>query len=134
MISIHTRRFRILLLYAVCLLPAIIWGADAALRSNKNKPFEWVPSSFKPRQEKDRRMEHYLGTTYRRYQAEVPGFPGMPFGPLTRVAWQPLPATATLPPARLSQEITATLNPSEHLDSVAWAPVEASVANRATAA
>ena len=53
MISIHTRRFRILLLYAVCLLPAIIWGADAALRSNSNKPFEWVPSSFKPRQEYD---------------------------------------------------------------------------------
>jgi len=51
MISIHTRRFRILLLYAVCLLPAIIWGADAAVRSNKNKPFEWVPSSFQPRQE-----------------------------------------------------------------------------------
>ena len=51
MISINTRRFRILLLYAVCLLPAIIWGADAAVRSNKNKPFEWVPSSFQPRQE-----------------------------------------------------------------------------------
>ena len=51
MISIHTRRFRILLLYAVCLLPAIVWGRNAALRSNKNAPFEWVPGSFPPRQE-----------------------------------------------------------------------------------
>ena len=51
MISIHTRRFRILLLYAICLLPAIIWGADAAMRANKNTPLEWVPASFKPRQD-----------------------------------------------------------------------------------
>ena len=49
--AIHTRRFRVLLLYAVCLLPAVIYGADAALRGNKNTPFEWVPSTFKPRQE-----------------------------------------------------------------------------------
>ena len=49
--SIHTRRFRILLIYALCLLPAIVIGAKAALKSNKNSPFEWVPTSFAPRQE-----------------------------------------------------------------------------------
>src|SRR4051794_13551959 len=51
MISIQTRRFRVLLLYAACLLPAILWGANAALKSNKNSPFEWVPGTFQPRQE-----------------------------------------------------------------------------------
>src|SRR5690349_20940341 len=51
MVSIHTRRFRILLLYAVLLLPAVVWGANAALHGNKNSPFEWVPATFKPRQE-----------------------------------------------------------------------------------
>ncbi|MDZ4820358.1 MAG: MMPL family transporter, partial [Planctomycetota bacterium] len=50
MVSIQTRRFRILLLYAVCLLPAVVWGANAALHSQKNSPFEWVPTSFTPRQ------------------------------------------------------------------------------------
>jgi hypothetical protein len=51
MISIQTRRFRVLLVYAACLLPAILWGANVALNSNKNSPFEWVPSTFEPRQE-----------------------------------------------------------------------------------
>ncbi len=51
MVSIQTRRFRVLLLYAACLLPLILYGADAALQSNKNSPFEWVPGTFKPRQE-----------------------------------------------------------------------------------
>lgn len=34
---------------------------------------------------KDRRLLHFLGTTYRDYQSRVPGYPGMPFGPLARV-------------------------------------------------
>jgi methanethiol S-methyltransferase len=34
---------------------------------------------------KDRRLLFYLGDEYRRYQAEVPGSPGMPGGPLARV-------------------------------------------------
>jgi methanethiol S-methyltransferase len=33
---------------------------------------------------KDRRMVHYLGTPYRQYQAEVPGYPLMWVGPLGR--------------------------------------------------
>jgi uncharacterized protein len=51
MVSIQTRRFRVLLIYAACLLPAILWGANVVLRANKNSPFEWVPGTFKPRQE-----------------------------------------------------------------------------------
>ncbi len=34
---------------------------------------------------KDRRLLHYLGDTYRRYQARVPGYPLLPIGPLGRV-------------------------------------------------
>ena len=34
---------------------------------------------------KDRRLLFYVGDEYRRYQADVPGYPGMPFGPLARV-------------------------------------------------
>lgn len=39
---------------------------------------------------KDRRLLHYNGEAYRRYQARVPGYPGVWFGPLGRV---PLPAS-----------------------------------------
>ena len=41
---------------------------------------------------KDRRLLFYLGDGYRTYQAAVPGYPGMPMGPLAR---RPLAAPAT---------------------------------------
>ena len=34
---------------------------------------------------KDRRLLFFIGTVYRDYQARVPGYPGMPLGPLARV-------------------------------------------------
>jgi protein-S-isoprenylcysteine O-methyltransferase Ste14 len=34
---------------------------------------------------KDRRLEFYLGDSYRTYQARVPGYPFVPVGPLARV-------------------------------------------------
>lgn len=34
---------------------------------------------------KDRRLLHFIGDAYRDYQARVPGYPGMPLGPLARV-------------------------------------------------
>jgi len=34
---------------------------------------------------KDRRLLFYVGDEYHRYQSLVPGYPGMPFGPLARV-------------------------------------------------
>ncbi len=50
---------------------------------------------------KDRRLQYYLGSLYRDYQARVPGFLGMPLGPLARIPWPPaakshseIPATA----------------------------------------
>jgi len=42
---------------------------------------------------KDRRLVHFLGDRYREYQSRVPGYPGIPFGPLARV---PLCADAPL--------------------------------------
>ncbi len=42
---------------------------------------------------KDRRLGYYLGTRYRKYQARVPGYPGMIFGPLARVPWRQKPAS-----------------------------------------
>jgi len=49
---------------------------------------------------KDLRLTHYMGDTYRQYQARVSGYPGMFFGPLGRrkfpdVAIQPEPLVAT---------------------------------------
>jgi len=35
---------------------------------------------------KDRRLVYYLGDAYRAYQAKVPGYPLVPFGPLGKVA------------------------------------------------
>jgi len=49
--SIPTRRVYLLLLYAVCLLPAIVYGAQRILHTNQNSPFDWVPATFAPRQE-----------------------------------------------------------------------------------
>jgi len=40
---------------------------------------------------KDRRLAHYIGTPYHAYAARVPGYPGMPGGPLARL---PLAADA----------------------------------------
>jgi protein-S-isoprenylcysteine O-methyltransferase Ste14 len=34
---------------------------------------------------KDRRLQMFLGGAYRDYQSRVPGYPGMPFGPLARL-------------------------------------------------
>lgn len=34
---------------------------------------------------KDRRLLHFIGDEYRGYQARVPGYPGVPFGPLARI-------------------------------------------------
>ena len=49
---------------------------------------------------KDRRLEYYLGPMYRDYESEVPGYPGMIFGPLGRLpkVIHHLTATPSAPP------------------------------------
>jgi protein-S-isoprenylcysteine O-methyltransferase Ste14 len=37
---------------------------------------------------KDRRLVHYVGDPYRRYQARIPGYPFLPWGPLGRVPFR----------------------------------------------
>ena len=34
---------------------------------------------------KDRRLLFFIGDEYRGYQSRVPGYPGIPFGPLARI-------------------------------------------------
>jgi predicted RND superfamily exporter protein len=48
---LNKRRFQLLLVYALCLLPVVADGARQSLRTNANSPLDWVPASFRPRQE-----------------------------------------------------------------------------------
>jgi protein-S-isoprenylcysteine O-methyltransferase Ste14 len=62
----------------------LIWFApvvtvDRALLISLWTAYVFIGSCFK-----DRRLEFYLGDSYRRYSAEVPGYPGMFIGPLGR--------------------------------------------------
>jgi methanethiol S-methyltransferase len=52
----------------------------------------WTVYIFVGSHLKDRRLVHYVGDPYRHYQARVPGYPLLPFGPLGKV---PLPKKAT---------------------------------------
>ena len=47
----------------------------------------WTAYIFVGSYLKDRRLQYFLGSRYREYQARVPGFPGMPVGPLARIPW-----------------------------------------------
>jgi protein-S-isoprenylcysteine O-methyltransferase Ste14 len=47
----------------------------------------WTAYVFVGSYLKDRRLQYYLGPTYREYQARVPGYPGMIAGPLARIPW-----------------------------------------------
>src|SRR5262249_3466045 len=57
---------------------------------------------------KDRRLLFYLGDVYRRYQARVPGYPLVPFGPLGKV---PLPAEEANPTDRRPLKVAAGAPP-----------------------
>ena len=46
-------RIRLLLLYLLCLLPLIIWGAIQALQASNNSPIDWVDDSFSARSSYD---------------------------------------------------------------------------------
>lgn len=69
----------------------------------------WTPYIFAGSWLKDRRLVHYLGGAYRNYMARVPGYPGMPFGPLARVR---LRSDESEPPTVLSFP-TATGSPQQ---------------------
>ena len=47
---------------------------------------------------KDRRLLFFIGEEYRSYQSEVPGYPGVPMGPLARILLSPVsPSSVSLP-------------------------------------
>lgn len=50
-------RIRLLLLYLLCLLPLIIWGAIQALQASNNSPIDWVDDSFSARKSYDEFVE-----------------------------------------------------------------------------
>ncbi|NDC55021.1 MAG: hypothetical protein EBZ74_12335 [Planctomycetia bacterium] len=49
---------------------------------------------------KDGRLVHFMGDTYRDYQARVPGYPGVAFGPLGRVPRPIMPSPDAIEAAR----------------------------------
>ena len=51
---LNKRRFQLLLIYALCLLPIVADGARQSLKSNANSPLDWVPATFRPRQDYER--------------------------------------------------------------------------------
>jgi predicted RND superfamily exporter protein len=46
-------RIRLLLIYLLCLLPFVIWGAVQALQASNNSPIDWVDDTFSARRSYD---------------------------------------------------------------------------------
>ena len=59
----------------------------------------WTAYLFVGSYLKDRRLEYFLGDSYRQYEADVIGFPLMPFGPLGR---RPLAADDDVTPSQVA--------------------------------
>lgn len=68
----------------------------------------WTPYIFIGSWLKDRRLTLFLGDAYRDYMARVPGYPGMPFGPLSRVPFNTEPQTIRLESPRSSHASAMT--------------------------
>ncbi|HKD37698.1 MAG TPA: hypothetical protein VKB78_12890 [Pirellulales bacterium] len=65
----------------------LIWFVPTATLDRGLLILVWTIYVFVGSYLKDRRLQYYLGPTYREYQARVPGYPGMLVGPLARVPW-----------------------------------------------
>lgn len=53
------RRFRLVFLYILLLLPGIIYGAREAIQTNANSPVDWVDDHFRPRRDYDAFAEQF---------------------------------------------------------------------------
>lgn len=62
----------------------LIWFTPVLTLDRAVLAVVWTAYIFVGSWLKDRRLEFYLGAPYREYAARVPGYPGMPFGPLAR--------------------------------------------------
>jgi methanethiol S-methyltransferase len=63
----------------------LIWFVPVMTADRAVLTATWTTYIFCGSWLKDQRLIHYLGDRYRQYQAEVPGYPGIAFGPLARV-------------------------------------------------
>ncbi len=54
---VQRRRWRLMIAYAIVLLPTLVIGASRALESNNNSPIDWVTHEFAPRAAYDRFCE-----------------------------------------------------------------------------
>jgi protein-S-isoprenylcysteine O-methyltransferase Ste14 len=67
---------------------ALIWLTPAMTLDRAVLTAAWTVYIFVGSHLKDRRLVHYVGEPYRRYQARVPGYPLVPWGPLGRVPFR----------------------------------------------
>jgi protein-S-isoprenylcysteine O-methyltransferase Ste14 len=63
----------------------LIWFAPVVPLDRVVLMAVWTTYIFVGSALKDDRLVHFMGDTYREYQARVPGYPGVGFGPLGRV-------------------------------------------------
>jgi protein-S-isoprenylcysteine O-methyltransferase Ste14 len=64
----------------------LVWFVPCMTADRATLTAVWTVYVFVGSYLKDRRMVHYLGETYRQYQVQVPGYPGIPVGPLGRLS------------------------------------------------
>jgi protein-S-isoprenylcysteine O-methyltransferase Ste14 len=64
----------------------LVWFVPCMTIDRATLTAVWTVYVFVGSYLKDRRMVHYLGMSYRQYQAEVPGYPLMLAGPLGRLS------------------------------------------------
>ncbi|MCA9117976.1 MAG: hypothetical protein KDA79_23050, partial [Planctomycetaceae bacterium] len=57
--SLQARQFRLLMVYTVCSLPLIVYGAVQAMQTNANSPLDWVPADFPARAVYDESVEKF---------------------------------------------------------------------------
>jgi protein-S-isoprenylcysteine O-methyltransferase Ste14 len=67
----------------------LIWFAPCMTYDRAALTAVWTVYIFYGSYLKDRRLLHYLGDRYRYYQSQVPGYPGIPYGPMARISWSP---------------------------------------------
>ncbi|MBS0262817.1 MAG: hypothetical protein JSS02_12760 [Planctomycetes bacterium] len=77
--------FRILRHPAYLSFLGLIWFTPVMTTDRAVLTVVWTVYVFIGSYLKDRRLLHYIGTPYREYMAQVPGYPGILFGPLGKV-------------------------------------------------
>lgn len=63
----------------------LVWFTPTITQDRLTLIAVWTPYIFLGSWLKDRRLEHFLGASYREYMTKVAGYPGCLFGPLGRV-------------------------------------------------